>query len=172
MDGGGGGGVRHAELLDDRPETVHVVGRVLDHARRAVRLEQTVRPLDRALAVAHLVLAFHVARVRVLDVVTEVVRRGGVVVPVVTVAVTAVMVVITAGHRPHTTGVRVGQRRASAAQQDDGGGGDGDGERQLKSNASARPVERFDGWGEYPPTRVLRFEFRRNRLLIVSNSRH
>lgn len=154
-DGGGGGGgdgsvmtVRHAELLDDRPETVHVVGRVLDHARRAVRLEQTVRPLDRAPAVAHLVLALHVARVRVLDVVTEVVRRGVVVVVVVVVPVTVVVTaVVTAGRRPPVTGLRVSQRRA---QQNDGGGGD---ERQLKSsNESVRC------WGTHVKATHPRFD--------------
>lgn len=63
------------DFLDDGVETL-VAGRVLDHASRTVRLQETVRAFDVAVPVARLVLTFHVLRVRVLDAVLETVRTG------------------------------------------------------------------------------------------------
>lgn len=62
------------DFLDDGPEPVDVVGRVLDHARGTVRFDQAVRTFDAAVPVAHFVLAFHVAGRRVVYRVLEVVR--------------------------------------------------------------------------------------------------
>lgn len=73
-------------------ETVHVVGRILDHADRTVRLHQAVRPFDVAVSVALLVLALDVVRVRVFDAVLETIRGWRV--GVLLVTATAVLVVI------------------------------------------------------------------------------
>lgn len=126
--------VRRVDLLDHGAEPVHVVGGVLDHAGGAVRFDQAVRALDRAPSVAHLVLALDVARVRVLDVVTEVVRGGRrrvtvtvvVVVVVVTVMVGCGLVRLVAVRDRHVSR-RVGPGRWCRGQQ---GGGD---DKQLKS---------------------------------------
>lgn len=82
------------DLLDLSVETVHVVGRVLDHAGRAVGFHEAVRSLHVAVPVADLVLAVHVVRVGVLDAVREVVRSGRRVLVMVVVVDLNVVVVL------------------------------------------------------------------------------
>ena len=71
-----------ADLLDDRVKTLLVVGRVLDHAGRTVRVQQAVRSLDVAVSVADFVLALDIMRVQVFHAVLEVIRSRRVVIVV------------------------------------------------------------------------------------------
>lgn len=96
------------DLLHLGVETVLVVSGVLDHAGRAVRFYEAIRPFDVAVPVAGLVLALDVLRVRVFDAVLEVVRGGRV---VFVVLVTVVVVLGRQGRVTHGQAYEQGGER-------------------------------------------------------------
>lgn len=106
------------DFLDHGVETVHVVGRVLDHPGGTVRLQQAVRSLNVTVTVAHFLLALHVVCVQVLHAVLEMVwggRRVTVTLVVVlrTVVVAAVVVAAFVAVVTRVRGWRISEHQMS-----------------------------------------------------------